>query len=329
VFAGMLLAAVSGCEKEIGDGSPCCSISTLRGCCWNEPLESGGWFSTDPSICGGPTRAPIPACSLFPASERFETRGCLTLFQDTTAEPCDCTPPEDGCEPVCDVPEPPSLPDACADTAVESDNPATCPATGTVITYRVTKIAADPYASSGFDLDRVEGSSCVEGPLARPDAAGGVDNSLASLDTRALDRELLNQICGGLLTLSFQVEANPEEACARVTVLNGDQEVTFAALNLSAACLSGELEQFVLPLADGPVVLENVILTATLDGMGISNWILGAIANESASQRIFVDILREPTAFDSYFDIRTDLDATGELQCDATSLTLQLGGVAQ
>ena len=69
-------------------------------------------------------------------------------------------------------------------------------------------------------------------------------------------------------------------------------------------------------------------MTATLDATGFSNMTLGATANTFASRLIF-DALSEPTPFNAWLDIRADLDATGNLQCDGISLTLELGGVAE
>lgn len=326
-WAALLLAAPSapGCEQQnYADGTPCCPISDFRGCCWDEPLPAGGWYSGDPSVCEGPTRPPpIPACGQFPVSARIDTPSCDILFEDTSAEPCVCTPLEDGCEPICVVPEPPSLPDACAGVTLDPENPPSCPATGNVVTYVVTKIAADPDAASGFDLDGTEGSSCVEGALTVPDAPGRVDNSLASVDLSRLNTELFNRACTGAVTTSFQVDANVEEACATVTVLDSGDVVASAELNLNGGCLHGTLDRFLLPLADEQAPLENVRLTAALDAAGFSNLTLGATANAFARRLIF-DVLDQA---DAYEDIRADLDATGILQCDAMSLTLGLGGV--
>ena len=166
----LVAPSIPGCEEDIGDGLLCCETSAFRGCCWDEPLAAGGSDSPDSNLCGGPTRLPIPACGEFPVSSGIDTRGCEILFEDTSAEPCECTPPEDGCEPICVVPEPPSLPDACAGVTSVSENPSSCPATGNVVTYAVTKIAAVPDSASGFDLDGTAESSCVEGALTVPDA---------------------------------------------------------------------------------------------------------------------------------------------------------------
>ena len=191
-------------------------------------------------MCGGPMRS-IPACGQFPVSERLDEKGCTILFEDTRAEPCVCTPLEDGCEPICVVPEPPSLLDACAGVTTLPENPPSCPATGDAVTYVVTKITADTDSAAGFDLDGTEGSSCIEGALAVPDTPGGVDNSLASVDLSLLNRELSNRACKGAVTTSFQVDANVEEACATVTVLDSGNVVASAALNLSSGCLGARL----------------------------------------------------------------------------------------
>ncbi len=325
-----LLPAVPGCEKNYADFTPCCPISDFRGCCWDEPLPAGGSYSADSSVCGGPTRPPIPACGQFPVTLSIPLDSiCYVLREDTSAEPCVCTPLEDGCEPICVVPEPPSLPDACAGLTTLPENPPSCSATGNVVTYVVTKIAADTDSAAGFDLDGTEGSSCIEGALAVPDAAGGVDNSLASVDLSLLNRELFNRACQGDVGTSFQVDANVEEACATVTVLDDDEVVSSAALNLTGDCLSGTLDRFVLPpVQDRRPRLENVRLTATLDATGFSHMTLGATANTSASGLIF-DLLGPLPPFSAYLDIRTDLDVTGALECDATSLTVELGGAAE
>lgn len=324
----LVAPSIPGCEEDIGDGLLCCETSAFRGCCWDEPLAAGGSDSPDSNLCGGPTRLPIPACGEFPVSSGIDTRGCEILFEDTSAEPCECTPPEDGCEPICAVPEPPSLPDACAGVTSVSENPSSCPATGNVVTYAVTEIAAVPDSASGFDLDGTAESSCVEGALTVPDAPNGVDNSLAAVDLSLLNRELFNRACKGAVTTSFQVDANVEEACATVTVLDSGDVVTSAApLNLTGACLHGTLDQFLLPLLE-PAPLENVRLTATLDDTGFSNMTLGATAGAFSAALIF-DVLKDAPDYWKYLEIRTDLDVTGALQCDSISLTVELGGVTE
>ncbi len=337
VWAALLLAAPSrpGCEQNYDDGRrDCCEPSVFRGCCLDEPLRAGGWYSPrDPGACGEPTRS-IPACGQFPVSERLDEEGCRSLFEDTRAEPCVCTPLEEGCKPICVVPEPPSLPDACAGVPLVSENPASCPATGVVVTYTVTRIAADPNSASGFDLDGTDGSSCREGARTVPDGPGGVDNSLASVDPTlllnltVLNRELFNRACEGALTTSFQVDANVEQACATVTVLDSGEFVSSSALQLTDSCLQGTLARFPLPLADKQTPIENVRLSATLDATGFANMTLGATAAAFTSEFIF-EILGDTIAWLLYVDIRADLDLTGALQCDAISLTLELGGVVE
>ena len=202
-----------------------------------------------PVSAAGPHVSPVPACGQFPVSEWDRHAGCVILFEHTRAEPCECTPPEDGCEPICAVPEPPSLPDACAGVTSDSENPAGCSATGNVVTYAVTKIAADAESASGFDLDGTAGSSCVEGALTVPDAPDGVDNSLAAVDLSLLNRELFNRACKGAVTTSFQVDANVEQACATFTVLDSGDVVASARHSISLTpAFTARLTGFLLPL---------------------------------------------------------------------------------
>lgn len=284
----------------------------------------------------------MPACTEFPIRERLDTsRGphwlpCTELYQATSEQPCECTPQEDGCEPICIVPEAPTLPDACAGVTAPSEGPVICTAAEPPVTYVVSEIEVNTDPAVGFDLDGTEQASCVGGDLVGPDGPGGVDNSLSYvdldelrpyLDLSVLSRRIFEQVCYGAATLAFEVYPNPEEGCATVSVLSSGEIVASAALHLDGDCLNGAIDRFMLPLPEEEVPLDNVRLTATLDPTGFSNMTLGATAGQYSGRRIF-DVLGEQSSYEEYLDIRTDLDTTG-MRCDAMSLTLDLGGATE
>jgi hypothetical protein len=217
---------------------------------------------------------------------------------------------------------------------LDLENPSACAATGRVTDYSIVELAVDPDPVSGFDLDNTEGSSCIEGERTSSDPPGGVDNSLALVeapfpgDTSLLNAHLFNRVCYGAATVSLQVDANAEEACATVTVVSSGEVVASGALHLSGGCLYGTLDRFPFPITDEDTPVGNARLTATLHATGLSNMVLGATADSFTGRRIF-DILGNENSWVSYTDVRSDRDGTGLLQCDAVSLTLLLAGVVQ
>ncbi len=111
-------------------------------------------------------------------------------------------------------------------------------------------------------------------------------------------------------------------------MLRSGEVVATSALHLTDGCLGGTLDRFILPVVDQQAPIENVRLTATLDSTGFSNMTVGATADVSTSELIFEAVGR-PFEFAPYWDIRADLNTTGTLECNAISLTLELGGVTE
>lgn len=98
-----------------------------------------------------------------------------------------CEPQEQSCvdgaieahTPCCEQAVP-DLVDAC--TGTESTvNPATCEATGTVVTHTLTLMETAESCNTGFDLDGCDGLTCVPGGLAPFEGMNGVDNGLTGL----------------------------------------------------------------------------------------------------------------------------------------------------
>lgn len=74
----------------------------------------------------------------------------------------------------------PDLVDACIGTE-STVNPATCEATGTVVTHTLTFVETAESCNTGFDLDRCNGLTCVPSGLAPFEGMNGVDNALTGL----------------------------------------------------------------------------------------------------------------------------------------------------
>ena len=333
VSAALLVAttAVSGCEPEsTDDGRPCCFISDFRGCCWAEPLYSGGEYSgIDASVCTDPSHT-IPACGEFPIREGLRSVGgggaCRVLFQARTEEPCVCTPPEEGCKPICNTAEPPEAGDACSGVNLSEENPPSCAGLGPT-TYQATRIAIDPDPAAGFDLDGTSASSCVEGSRARPDGPGGIDNSMGAIDPTSFNFELFERACREPIGLSLQLDANPEESCATVTVLSSGETIASAPLHLTAGCLHGRLDRFILPLPEEVIELVSARLAGTFDDAGFDNLVVGAVAARDAAERI---VRAVGTGIDDWelLDIHASSGESPDTECGGVSLTLKLGGVA-
>jgi len=331
-ITALLFVGLFACDSQPKHSYPgCCPVDDFRGCCSSEPVLAGGLnrgLACEEGI--------IPACAEYPIRERHvsacgDCGSCVVLYEAKSEESCNCTPLEDGCEPICVVAEAPTLPDACASVSPSFEGPAICPPVETAITYVASKVRVNSDTAAGFDLDGTVESSCLEGSQVGPDGPGGVDNSIAYADgdpllfrdLAYLNDRIFEEVCYGRVSLAFEIHPNPEEKCATVSLLWSGELVTSSFLNLEGACLYGPLNRFVLPLPDQEVLLDNVLLTATLDETGFANMTLGATAGVYESELI----LESLDAVDAihYFDIREDLDTTEE-RCDATSLTLDLAG---
>jgi hypothetical protein len=74
----------------------------------------------------------------------------------------------------------PDLVEAC--TGTESTlNPATCEATGNVVTHALTLMETAESCNTGFNLDNCDGLTCIPSGLAPFEGENGVDNALTGL----------------------------------------------------------------------------------------------------------------------------------------------------
>jgi hypothetical protein len=135
----------------------------------------------------------------------------------------------------CDIPAPPNPTDAC--TGSESiDNPASCDAGATTVTYRLTQMLVAEDCSLGFDLDGCDGETCKasEATLTSPDGANGVDNGLSSLtpilptfetSLTGVEQAFYDSLCGTTNDVTQGVcvggTAAPDTACVLDKKCNG------------------------------------------------------------------------------------------------------------
>ena len=92
--------------------------------------------------------------------------------------------------------------------------------------YDVQMIAVAGDCNAGFDLDRCDGESCINGGLAPGEGLDGVDNALTGLapvlagvggNLGGVDQALYNGLCNGTIDWVFEIDTNLEENCASVT----------------------------------------------------------------------------------------------------------------
>jgi hypothetical protein len=253
--------------------------------------------------------------------------------------------------PCCELPAPPELANAC--TGEESlDNPASCTPSGTVATHQLTFMELIGDCNEGYDLDDCDGTICTAGGLAPGEGMNGVDNAVAGLGPtlEVIDANLdgVNQafsdaLCGvggpecaddvTLWSLRFAVDANLEEGCAIVDVLDGETKTSSVLLNLGApdtagnVCVSGALGDIPIKISGEEGMLNNALLRMTLAPTeGFSEGRLGATVDGDIAVGIARSI--DPDAapvVSQIFDIRTDLEPGG--RCDAVSGAYMIGGV--
>jgi hypothetical protein len=250
------------------------------------------------------------------------------------------------------LPTPPNVPDAC--TGDESlENPASCTATGEVVTHTLTVFEILGDCNAGFDLDSCDGSSCIAGGLAPGEGTDGVDNALAGLapvlvgvggNLGGVNQAFSDALCGlsgdtceeqiPALELGFAVDANLEENCANVGLLVGGEEAGTVVLNVSDAngmghvCASGTVGTIPVEIGGTEGAFGNAVVRMTISQNGFSNGTLGATVDADTAVAIAEALLEGAGAVvGQVFDISEDLTGDNSAGCNALSGSYSIGGV--
>jgi hypothetical protein len=136
------------------------------------------------------------------------------------------------------------------------------------------------------------------------------------------------------LDIYFVIDRNPEERCAKVTVLAGG-EANAHDLNLSEeGCLSGTLGTIALSYGGDYGLLTNTLVRTTLSPNGFSHGLLGAVLDHSAAIMVIEGVtLSFPDGdFGFWTDINTPAVSPASIpraECDGMSATFRIGGVVE
>ena len=240
----------------------------------------------------------------------------------------------------CLVADPPALEDACDGTET-LERPLTCTLTGSTKVYRVTSVQVADDCDLGYDLDGCDGNSCLPGEDAAGEGMNGVDNALAGLAKTATDlgrnlglinQGLYDEFCQDKTIIRFEVDANPEENCATVTTFVDDDLQGTVRLNLSdTGCVSGEIGAIPLELAGARRALENAVGRLTMADSGLANGIVGVTMDRTTALSLATRLLGPfaITLVPRLFDINENLEHDPLVSCNALSVTLRVGGVAE
>jgi len=240
----------------------------------------------------------------------------------------------------CMVPDPPVLPDAC-DGTESLERPLSCAPTGNTLTYRLTYAEIVDDCNLGYDLDDCNGNSCSLGEAAPGEGMGGVDNAIAALAQLAIDvgtnLSVVNQVfydnfCNGETNVLFVVDVNSQENCMIVeTFISGEPEGT-VLLNLSdAGCISGKLANIPFPFRDTILSLDNAVVRMTVSESGLANGIVGGTIDRTTATSLaarWIGVI-DSTFVSRLLDINKDLDGDPLVACNALSVALRVGGVAE
>ena len=240
----------------------------------------------------------------------------------------------------------PNQPSACSG-AESSENPASCTASMKPVTHQLNRMQLAPNCNVGFNLDGCDGQSCFSPLTEQLEGADGVDNSLVFWDEKCisgkgedctpwdlvpLDQTFHDAICTGGIDIGFEVDANTEDNCALVTVLDGGEPVVGGPIpmNLSSeGCLSGRLGTFPLSLRGVQGTIENALVRMTVSSTGFSDGILGGTVSGPTAGAILDAIVEGLSAVrENSFDINADLSVDSAMPCDALSMTLEIAGAA-
>jgi hypothetical protein len=261
---------------------------------------------------------------------------CLENLCAEVADACGSVP-VDPIEPTCTLAAPPEE-DGC-DGTESVENPATCTAADNLITIRVTQLQIDWDCDSGYDLDSCTGYSCAVGSLALGEGIDGVDNAIAGLGPVAaglgenlsrIDQALHDGLCAGAIAIGFTIDANLDENCANVDVLNAAGEVDRSiVMNFSdTACLSGATGSIPIDVGGVEGALANTLLRATVSNGGLSNGTIGGTIDQVTVAAI-ADLLVDggSALAGQVLDINQDLSGDTANGCNAVSTTMTIGGV--
>jgi hypothetical protein len=240
----------------------------------------------------------------------------------------------------CSLGDPPDLPDAC-DGTESIERPLSCTQTGNTITYRLTSAQIAEDCNLGYDLDGCDGQSCFPGHDAPDEGLAGVDNALAGLAPLAIslgtnlgviNQGLYDELCTGKTVVQFVVDPNPEEGCATVTTFIDDTLEGSILLNLTeSGCLSGGFGVIPLEIAGAVRSLDNAVGRMTISESGIANGIVGATIDQATAASLATRLIGVVgTALVArLLDINAELTADPLVACNALSVTLRIGGVAE
>jgi len=260
----------------------------------------------------------------------------------------ECAPSQSRCQngdidaveedPACMLSEPPNLPNSCSGSE-SVVNPVSCSPTGMRSRYEVQMIAVASDCNAGFDLDRCDGESCINGGLAPGEGLDGVDNALTGLapvlagvggNLGGVDQALYDGLCDGSIDWAFEIDANLAENCASVTPFYDGEAAASVILNLSSSgCISGTLGSMPLPLGGVEGALGNATLRGTADATSGFDLELGGTADAATAVAIAEALLEGAGAVVSQvFDINEDLSDDLQAGCNALSLTFDVAAVA-
>jgi hypothetical protein len=234
----------------------------------------------------------------------------------------------------------PPTEDGC--TGDESlENPASCTPAENPITVAITQLEIDGDCNAGVDLDSCDGNTCVLGGLAPGEGVGGVDNALAGLapvlagvggNLGGVNDAFYAGLCAGDIVIGFTIDANTDENCANVDILDADGGVERSiVMNFSdTACLSGTVGVIPLNVAGIAGQMNNAVLRATVSNGGLSNGSLGATVGGATAAAI-ADLIIDNggVLVAEVFDINEDVSGDTAGACDALSMTLTVGGATE
>ena len=244
---------------------------------------------------------------------------------------------------------PPADDNCSGDESLE--NPATCTATGTSVTVTVTQLEVPTetvdvdgvdeewgQCNNGYDLDGCVGNSCIPGMLAPGEGIDGVDNALAGLapvlegvdgNLGGVNQAFYDGLCSGDIAIAFAIDANTEEGCANVDILDNGEVSGSIILNLSeTGCLSGAVGTIPLTVGETIGSMDNALVRVTLSEGGISNGSLGATTDEATAVAIAEALLPGAGAVvGQVLDVNVDLVNDASQPCNALSLEMEIGGV--
>ncbi|MGB5701334.1 MAG: hypothetical protein WBM48_00835, partial [Polyangiales bacterium] len=252
----------------------------------------------------------------------------------------------------CTLPTPPDVADVC--TGDESlENPASCTATGSVVTHQLTVFEIAGDCNIGYNLDGCDGSSCIAGGLAPGEGVDGVDNALAGLapvlagvggNLGGVNQAFSDALCGlsgdtcedsvTTLDIQFGVDANLEEGCANVDLILDGEPAGSVILNVGPVtdglvCASGTLGSIPLEIGGTPGQFDNTVVRMTIaPDSGFANGVLGATVPADTAVAIAEALLAGAGAVvGQVFDINADLSGDTGSGCNSLSSTYSIGGV--